>query len=237
MDEEKPKAVLGYFNIIARKYDFMNSCLSFGLHHLWKRTAVRISGLKQGDRVLDLCGGTADLAILAARAAGSAGRVLVYDFSLGMMQAGKPKIEKTSLSSVIKCVCGDAGRIAARDNIFDAVLIGFGLRNLAEMGQSLDEMYRVLRPGGKLVCLEFSRPAFPLFRWLYDIYSFYVIPLAGKLITGSREAYTYLPRSIRSFPLPEDLSSIIGEAGFSDVAFKRLTNGVAVIHIGTKSVG
>lgn len=235
MDEEKSKSVLRYFNTIARKYDFMNSCLSFGLHHMWKRAAIRTVGLKQGDRVLDVCAGTADLAILAAQAAGASGRVVVYDFSLEMMQAGRFKIEKTSLSPVINYVCGDAERIAARDNIFNAVLIGFGLRNLSDMEKGLKEMHRVLRPEGKIMCLEFSRPAFPFFRWLYDIYSFYAIPLAGKLIGGSREAYTYLPQSIRSFPLPEEISSIIRKTGFSDVTCKRLTNGVAVIHIGTKN--
>ncbi len=148
MDEEKSKSVLRYFNTIARKYDFMNSCLSFGLHHMWKRAAIRTVGLKQGDRVLDVCAGTADLAILAAQAAGASGRVVVYDFSLEMMQAGRFKIEKTSLSPVINYVCGDAERIAARDNIFNAVLIGFGLRNLSDMEKGLKERLCVLNSHG-----------------------------------------------------------------------------------------
>jgi demethylmenaquinone methyltransferase/2-methoxy-6-polyprenyl-1,4-benzoquinol methylase len=232
--KDKSKTVLRYFNTIARRYDVMNTLLSFGLHHLWKRAAVRMAGLQHGDAVLDLCGGTADLAILAARSVGAKGKAVVYDFSIDMMQAGLSKIEKTSRASALRHVCGDAGSIAAHDSTFDAVLIGFGLRNLPDREQGLQEMHRVLKPGGRLICLEFSRPTFIFLRWFYDMYSFYAIPLAGKIIGGSMDAYTYLPQSIRSFPLPDDLSAIINKAGFSDVTYRRLTNGIAVIHAGIK---
>ncbi len=184
--------------------------------------------------MLDLCGGTADLAILAAGAVGTSGRVTLYDFSPEMIYAGMFKISKTPFVQTVNFVCGDAEEIAASDDSFDTALIGFGLRNLSNMEKGLREVHRVIKPGGKLVCLEFSQPVFPLLRRLYDIYSFYVIPFAGKVFSGSSDAYNYLPLSIRKFPLPEKLSSIMQDAGFSNIIYKRLTNGIAVIHAATK---
>jgi len=237
MDTEKPRTVLGYFNSIARRYDVMNTLLSFGLHVLWKKQAVRAAGLRSGDRVLDVCGGTADLAILAANEVGPGGQVTVYDFCMQMMLAGKQKTAAAPPDRTIRYVCGDAQQIAARDAAFDAALIGFGLRNLTDRAQGLREMYRILKQGGVLVCLEFSRPVFPLFRLLYNAYSFAVIPAAGRLIAGSGRAYRYLPASIRAFPLPEQLSAMLRDAGFSDITYRRLTNGVAAVHVGRKGTG
>ena len=232
--QEKVKLVQKHFDSIARKYDFMNTLLSFGLHYQWKRTAVKMMGLKQGSKVLDVCGGTSDLAILAARYVGSEGKVIVYDFNRAMMEAGKGKVHKALLAARIRYVQGDAEQISFPEGSFDAAMVGFGIRNLTHMEKGFAEMYRVLKPGGTLMCLEFSRPANPLFRFLYDSYSFYIMPFVGQLLTGSRTAYTYLPESIRLFPSPDELSAMLLKIGFSQVTDQRLTNGIAVIHNGVK---
>jgi demethylmenaquinone methyltransferase/2-methoxy-6-polyprenyl-1,4-benzoquinol methylase len=227
--DDKSQTVRGYFNAIAGRYDLANTLLSFGLHHLWKRRTIKLAGIAPGASVLDLCGGTADLAIGAAQA--GAQSVTVCDFSPGMMAVGK---KKASAVSAISFACSDAQHIACADASFDVVLIGFGLRNLADREQGLREMLRVLRPGGRLVCLEFSTPVWPWFRRLYDFYSRTIIPTAGLLIAGSREAYEYLPDSIKKFPLPDTLTAIMQAAGFKNVKYTRLTNGIAAIHTAEK---
>jgi demethylmenaquinone methyltransferase/2-methoxy-6-polyprenyl-1,4-benzoquinol methylase len=231
---EKVKLVQKHFDSIARKYDFMNTLLSFGLHHRWKRTAVKMMGLKQGNQVIDVCGGTADLAILAAQYSGLEGKVIVYDFNRAMMETGRNKVGSSSFGNRIEYVQGDAEQISFPEGSFDAAMVGFGIRNLTHMEKGLAEMYRVLKPGGTLMCLEFSRPANPLFRLLYDTYSFYIMPFIGQLLTGSRTAYTYLPESIRLFPQPDELSATLRNIGFSTVTWRRLTNGIAVVHVGVK---
>jgi len=232
--KEKAKLVLGHFNSIARKYDFMNTLLSFGLQHFWKRYAIRKLRLKAGDKVIDVCGGTADLSIRAAKIVGPTGRVILYDINRAMIEAGRPKVDRASFGGRIRYVQGDAERISFAGGQFDAALVGFGIRNLTRMGKGLEEMYRVLKPEGKLMCLEFSKPTTTLFGWFYDLYSFYIMPFIGKIITGSREAYTYLPESIRMFPSPEGLKTTLGQIGFSRVTYWKLTKGIAVIHIGMK---
>jgi demethylmenaquinone methyltransferase/2-methoxy-6-polyprenyl-1,4-benzoquinol methylase len=232
---EKRQWVLRHFNSIARQYDSMNSILSFGLQHLWKRAGIRALELKLGDRILDVCGGTADLSILAAREITPGGLAIVYDINRAMMEAGRPKVVRTSLASRIWYVQGDAEQIAFRDEQFEAAMVGFGIRNLTRMEKGLEEMYRVLKPGGKLMCLEFSIPTAGWFRWLYDFYSFRIMPIAGQILAGTREAYTYLPESIRKFPLPDELASILERIGFSNVTYRPLTNGIAVIHLGIKA--
>ncbi len=231
---EKGRVVLGHFTKVAPKYDFMNTLLSFGLHHLWKRTAVRMLGLKPGDWVLDVCGGTGDLALLAARAVGVSGRVVLYDINRAMMMAGRPKVSASPLGGRIIYLQGDAERIGVADQRFNAALVGFGIRNLTHPEAGFKEIYRVLKPGGELMCLEFSTPQNPWFRRLYDLYSFHVMPWAGKMLAGSREAYTYLPESIRMFSRPEELAAILEGLGFSQVRYRRLTNGIAVVHVGVK---
>ncbi|MFO7708408.1 MAG: bifunctional demethylmenaquinone methyltransferase/2-methoxy-6-polyprenyl-1,4-benzoquinol methylase UbiE [Desulfobacterales bacterium] len=231
---EKTERVVKHFDSVARVYDCMNSLLSFGIHHAWKREAVRLLKLRPGEQVLDVCGGTGDLAILAARRAGPQGRVVIYDINRAMITAGLHKVVATPLEGRIRHVQGDAEEIAFPDRSFDAVMVGFGIRNVARMRQGFSEMCRVLRPGGRLLCLEFSRPVWPVFRWLYDLYSFYVMPFIGELAAGSRKAYTHLPESIRMFPLPEELSGMLREAGFCRVAYRRFTNGIAVAHLAVK---
>ena len=232
--QKKVKYVLQHFNSIAGKYDFMNTILSFGFHHLWKRWAVNILRLKPGDRVIDVCGGTADLSILAARATAPEGRVILYDINRAMIKGGKPKVSQASLAGRIQYVQGDAELLSFPRGQFEGAMVGFGIRNLTHMERGLAEMYRVLKPGGKLMCLEFSMPASFWFRALYDLYSFHIMPLVGKLLAGTREAYLYLPESIRKFPPPDELTALLQNIGFSRVSYQRLTNGIAVIYTGIK---
>jgi demethylmenaquinone methyltransferase/2-methoxy-6-polyprenyl-1,4-benzoquinol methylase len=233
-EEEKTLRVVRHFNSIARQYDFMNTLLSLGIHYLWKRTAVGMLQLKAGEQVLDVCGGTGDLSILAKRAVGDHGRVVVYDINRAMMEAGRDKKTNAVTRRRLRYVQGNAEKIAFSDGSFDAAMVGFGIRNVTRMEQGFREMYRVLKPGGRMMCLEFSKPANPVFRWLYDMYSFYGMPLAGQILARNRQAYTHLPESIRMFPLPDELSSILRAIGFVDVAYRRLTNGIAVVHVTRK---
>jgi len=232
--EDKTGRVVQHFNSVARHYDFMNTILSFGIHHLWKRLAVRMMALTPGDQILDVCGGTGDLAIQAAADIGPTGRIIVYDINRAMIQAGFRKVEQKGIASRIQYVQGNAESICFPDRHFDATMVGFGIRNVTNMKKGFEEMYRVLKSGGKLMCLEFSKPTFPPFRRMYDFYSFYIMPLLGELIAGSRKAYTHLPESIRTFPLPDELSAMLGGIGFSRVAHRKLTNGIAVIHLAVK---
>ncbi len=233
--DEKGKLVLRHFDSIARKYDFMNTVLSFGLHLLWKRRAVEILGLRPGDRILDLCGGTGDLALLAVRQLGASGRVVLYDINRAMMEAGRRKVGRSVYGARIAFVQGDGEQISLKADQFDAAMVGFGVRNMTHMERGFEEMHRALRPGGKFLCLEFSRPVTPWFRRLYEIYSFHIMPAVGKLLAGSRQAYTYLPESIRLFPSPEELKALLERVGFGKVTYRRFTNGIAVAHVGVKA--
>ncbi|MEE9610702.1 MAG: class I SAM-dependent methyltransferase [Desulfatiglandales bacterium] len=236
--DEKAQLVLQHFDSIARRYDVVNTLMSFGLHLIWKRSAVEMLKLKRGDLVVDVCGGTADLSIHAAKAVGPSGRVVLYDINRTMIEAGLSKVSKKVSKNAgdgrIEFVQGDAERISMVEGQFDAAMVGFGVRNLTHMEKGFEEMYRLLKHGGKLVCLEFSMPSAAMLRWLYNLYSFRIMPLAGQFLTGSRMAYTYLPESIRMFPLPKELGNILKKIGFSVVTYKKFTNGIAVAHLGVK---
>lgn len=231
---EKAERVVKHFDSVADVYDFMNTLLSFGIHHAWKRASVRMLDLQGGERVLDVCGGTGDLAILAARKLGPRGQVVIYDINRAMIEAGMHKVEGRTLGAPIRHVQGNAEVIAFPDRSFDAAMVGFGIRNVVRMRRGFAEMHRVLRPGGRLLCLEFSRPTWPVFRWLYDLYSFCIMPFLGELIAGSRKAYTHLPESIRTFPLPHELADMLRQVGFRRVDYCSFTNGIAVAHLAVK---
>ena len=232
--DQKSDQVRQHFNSVARYYDLMNTLLSFGIHHLWKRTAIKMLQLAPGDRILDVCGGTGDLAILAAKKLNNSGQVIVYDINRAMIQAGLHKVIHTPIEKRIQYIQGDAENISFPDRYFDNAMVGFGIRNVTHMEKGFSEMYRVLKHGGKMMCLEFSKPTAPFFRWLYDIYSFYMMPLVGELIARSKKAYTHLPESIRMFPLPDELSDLLKKIGFAHVTYRKQTNGIAVIHLAIK---
>jgi len=231
---DKAEKVLAHFNSVARNYDFMNTLLSLGIHHFWKRVAVRMMQLDPGNRVLDVCGGTGDLALLAARRIGRSGRVIIFDINRTMIQAGLHKVVNADFKPRIQYVQGDAENISFPGNHFDAAMVGFGIRNVTHPRRGFAEMHRVLKPGGTMMCLEFSKPTSPLIRFLYDIYSFRIMPLLGQLFAGSSQPYSHLPESIRMWPLPDELAEILKAVGFEHVSHRRLTNGIAVIHLAVK---
>jgi demethylmenaquinone methyltransferase/2-methoxy-6-polyprenyl-1,4-benzoquinol methylase len=233
--EDKRRLVQDHFDTVAPRYDLTNTLLSFGLQHVWKRQAVAMLQLKVGERVVDVCGGTADLALLAARAVSPTGRLVVYDFNRAMMALGQDKVRQAGAAQAIAFVQGDAESLALPDRSFDAAMVGFGIRNLSDMEQGLREMHRVLKPGGRIMILEFSQPTSPWFKALYDFYSFTVMPLVGQIMVGSWQAYTYLPESIRLFPTPGELSETLRGLGFDEVIYRPLSNGIAVVHVGKKS--
>ncbi len=233
-ENEKEDAVCRHFNRVAPKYDFMNSLLSFGIQHAWKRAAMRLLNVRRGQRVLDVCGGTGDLAILAAKKTGAAGRVIIYDINRAMLAAGRHKIDPVPQLGHISYVQANAEQLTFADNTFDRAMVGFGIRNLTHLEKGFQEIYRVLKPGGRFLCLEFSQPLNPIFRSLYDFYSFNIMPALGQLIAGSAESYACLPETIRMFPLPDELSDILRDIGFQDISWRPLTNAIAVAHIAVK---
>lgn len=232
--EEKAGWVSRHFTSIADRYDLSNTILSLGIHHAWKRKAVRMMKLNAGARILDLCGGTGDLSLMASGYIGQNGRIILYDINRKMIGVGQRKIKHARRGHQILSVQGDAEWIAFPANTFDAAMVGFGIRNLTNIKKGLAEMHRVLKPGGTMMCLEFSRPVTPWFRFLYDFYSFSIMPFLGKILTGATQAYSYLPESIRLFPLQDDLKKILLDIGYQQVRYKNLTDGIAVVHIGTK---
>ena len=233
-ESDKHKLVVSHFTSVAPKYDFMNTLLSFGLHFPWKRAAVRMLNLAPGDAVVDICGGTGDLSEMSFRYVGRKGHVLLYDMNWAMMAAGRGKRCRKSHGDSITYIQGDAESLSLADNSVDAVIVGFGVRNLTHLKQGFKEMHRVLKKDGRMVCLEFSRPDNPVFRQLYDFYSFNIMPLLGCLFTGSAKSYSYLPETIRMFPLADELADILTSIGFSNVTYKKMTGGIAVAHFGKK---
>ncbi|MHC1726820.1 MAG: bifunctional demethylmenaquinone methyltransferase/2-methoxy-6-polyprenyl-1,4-benzoquinol methylase UbiE [Syntrophobacteraceae bacterium] len=234
-EKEKVEWVRRHFNSVAHKYDSMNTLLSLGIHYQWKRMAISMMGLRNGDHVLDVCGGTGDLTRMAAERVSPSGRVVLYDINWEMMAAGRPKTSATPHSALVSSVQGDAEKIVFPDAVFDAAMVGFGIRNLTHFQNGFREMHRVLKPGGTFMCLEFSEPVTPWFRLLYDFYSFHVMPFIGRVLANCQPAYTYLPESIRLFPNPDELRGILEAIGFRDVMYRRLTDGIAVVHLGKKA--
>ena len=230
----KKRLVHDLFGPLAARYDLADTVLSAGLDARWRRKAVRLMGLGPGRRVLDVCGGTAGLALLAARDVSPGGRVFVYDFNLAMMAVGRKRARRLAPPESIAFIRGDAEDLGVSPGSFDAAMIGFGLRNLARPERGLAGIRRALKPGGTLMILEFSLPAHALVRRLYHFYSFRAMPLLAGLLGGSPASFRYLAESIRLFPGPEDVRTMIREAGFADVRYRRLADGIVVVYTGRK---
>jgi len=227
--DEKTRRVRGVFESVASRYDLMNDLMSGGMHRLWKRYAVGVAAVRPGARVLDLAGGTGDLARLFADAAGPAGRVVLTDINGAMLAEGRDKlIDRGLMLDVVQC---DAEKLPFPDRAFDVVSIGFGLRNVTRKEHALAEMRRVLAPGGVAVILEFSRVATPQAP-AYDWYSFTVLPRLGRLVAGDEASYRYLAESIRMHPDQEALKALMEQAGFESVEYHNLTAGVVALHVG-----
>jgi demethylmenaquinone methyltransferase / 2-methoxy-6-polyprenyl-1,4-benzoquinol methylase len=228
-EDEKARRVAGVFDSVASRYDLMNDLMSAGLHRVWKRFTVEQSGLRPGQRVLDVAGGTADLAIQFARRVGAGGEVVLTDINFAMLARGRDRMLDAGLAApAVQC---DAEQLPFADAHFDCVSVAFGLRNMTRKDRALAEMRRVLKPGGRLLVLEFSRVWQPL-RPLYDAYSLKVLPLLGKVVANDSESYRYLAESIRVHPDQEQLKTLMEEAGLERVEYFNLSAGVVALHRG-----
>ncbi|NNM69867.1 MAG: bifunctional demethylmenaquinone methyltransferase/2-methoxy-6-polyprenyl-1,4-benzoquinol methylase UbiE [Gallionella sp.] len=230
-ETEKAKRVAGVFTSVAGKYDVMNDLMSAGLHRLWKRYAVSVSGVRAGQKVLDVAGGSADLSRLFLKATGSSGQVVLTDINNAMLRVGRDRLLDEGIATpVTQC---DAEHLPFPDNYFDCVSIAFGLRNVTHKEAALREMHRVIKPGGRVIVLEFSKVAKPLEK-IYDLYSFKLLPKMGQMIAGDADSYRYLAESIRMHPGQEELKQMMTDAGLERVEYFNLTGGVVAVHRGYK---
>jgi demethylmenaquinone methyltransferase/2-methoxy-6-polyprenyl-1,4-benzoquinol methylase len=230
-ENEKARRVRGVFDSVAPRYDLMNDLMSLGLHRAWKAYTVLVANVQPGWQVLDIAGGTGDLSEAFARKAGPGGRVVHTDINEAMLRRGRDRLLDAGLA-LPSLVC-DAEKLPFASGSFDLVSVGFGLRNMTHKDAALSEMQRVLKPGGKLLVLEFSRPAAPLQR-PYDWYSFNVLPRLGRLVAGDESSYRYLAESIRMHPNQDELKALMKSAGFGHVDYHNLTAGVVALHVGIK---
>ena len=230
-ETEKAKKVAGVFTSVASKYDVMNDLMSAGLHRIWKRYAVSVSGVRAGQKVLDVAGGSADLSRLFLKAVGSSGQVVLTDINNAMLRVGRDRLLDEGIATpTTQC---DAEHLPFPDNYFDCVSIAFGLRNVTHKEAALREMHRVIKPGGRVIVLEFSKVAKPLEK-AYDFYSFKLLPKMGQMIAGDADSYRYLAESIRMHPGQEELKQMMVDAGLERVEYFNLTGGVVAVHRGYK---
>jgi demethylmenaquinone methyltransferase/2-methoxy-6-polyprenyl-1,4-benzoquinol methylase len=232
--EEKAGRVRGVFDSVASRYDLMNDLMSLGIHRLWKRYTVELAGVRRGNRVLDLAAGTGDLSERFAGIVGTEGEVVVTDINCAMLQRGRERLTDAGVAGNIHFAQVDAEALPFPTNHFDCISIGFGLRNVTHKQRALEEMFRVLRPGGRALVLEFSHPESFAIRKAYDLYSFSVLPVLGRLVAGDSDSYRYLAESIRMHPSQETLRSMMEQAGFERCDFFNLTGGIVAIHRGYK---
>jgi demethylmenaquinone methyltransferase/2-methoxy-6-polyprenyl-1,4-benzoquinol methylase len=230
-ESEKAKHVRGVFDSVASKYDVMNDLMSVGLHRLWKRYTVMVADLREGSQVLDIAGGTGDLAMAFAQKVGKTGRVVHTDINEAMLRTGRDRL--LDQGWVLPTLVCDAEKLPFPDNHFDVVSVAFGLRNMTHKDVALKEMCRVLKPQGKLLVLEFSKVAKPLAK-AYDWYSFNILPKLGQMIAGDASSYQYLAESIRMHPGQEELKSLMKQSGFGHVDFHNMSAGVVALHVGIK---
>lgn len=230
-EAEKARKVAGVFDSVAERYNLMNDLMSAGMHRMWKRFAIETSGVRKGDRVLDIAGGTADLSALFLEQVGSNGEVWLTDINNAMLTIGRDRLlDEGAAISVAQC---DAEKLPFPSNYFDCVSVAFGLRNMTHKDMALKEMLRVLRPGGRVIVLEFSKVWKPL-QSFYDLYSFKVLPAMGGFIAGDPDSYRYLVESIRVHPSQEELKQLMQNAGFERVEYFNLSASVVALHRGYK---
>ncbi len=229
--EEKAGKVAEVFDSVASKYDVMNDVMSFGVHHLWKKFTLELCGLREGHKVLDLAGGTGDLALKQARMVGESGHVVLADINGPMLREGRDRVLNKGLVNRISTSQCNAEILPFEDNSFDCITIAFGLRNVTDKAKALRSMRRVLKPGGRLCVLEFSKPLYEPLEKIYDFYSFKILPKMGEIIAKDRDSYQYLAESIRMHPDQQTLKEIMkNEAEFDEVEIFNMTGGIVALH-------
>jgi len=232
--EEKAGRVADVFHSVAARYDVMNDLMSGGIHRLWKRFTIELSAARPGQTILDIAGGTGDLTARFSRIVGPAGKVVLADINESMLKVGRDRLLDRGIAGNVETVQADAQYLPFPDNTFDCITIAFGLRNVTDKDLALRSMLRVLKPGGRLLVLEFSKPESKLLEKVYDQYSFRLLPFMGKLVANDAESYRYLAESIRMHPDQQTLKDMMGEAGFVDCEFHNMTGGIVALHKGIK---
>ncbi|NIB39358.1 bifunctional demethylmenaquinone methyltransferase/2-methoxy-6-polyprenyl-1,4-benzoquinol methylase UbiE [Pseudomaricurvus alkylphenolicus] len=232
--EEKAGKVAEVFHSVAAKYDIMNDLMSGGIHRLWKRFTIELSGVRRGHKVLDIAGGTGDLSYKFSRIVGPEGLVVLADINESMLRVGRDRLTDRGVSGNLVVSQADAQYLPFPDNTFDCITIAFGLRNVTDKDLALRSMLRVLKPGGRLLVLEFSKPRNELLSKAYDTYSFRVLPFMGKLVTNDADSYSYLAESIRMHPDQHTLKQMMENAGFANVDYHDMTGGIVALHKGIK---
>ena len=233
--DAKAGMVADVFHSVASRYDLMNDLMSGGIHRVWKRFTIELSGVRTGNAVLDIAGGTGDLAARFSDIVGANGRVVLADINDSMLKVGRDKLLDNGRMGNLEFVQADAQYLPFPDDTFDCITIAFGLRNVTDKDRALRSMLRVLKPGGRLLVLEFSKPDNPLLSKAYDTYSFKVLPMMGRLVANDADSYQYLAESIRMHPDQETLKDMMEEAGFSRCEFHNMTGGVVALHKGVKA--
>lgn len=231
---EKTQRVTQVFDSVASRYDLMNNILSFGTHHLWKRVAVAHLAVRPGQVVLDLAGGSGDLARLIVKQLGPSGRVILADYNAAMLHVGRDRLLDEGCLNTVTVLQANAEALPFEDNTLDRAIIGFGLRNFTHPMRALGSLYRACKPGGKIVILEFTQPTHPLVKALYDSYSFHILPQLGKFFAEDEDSYRYLAESIRMHPDPQTLAGMIEQAGFEDCSYYTLSAGIVACHLAYK---
>lgn len=232
--EQKEQLVAEVFDSVAKKYDLMNDILSFGIHRSWKAHTINCSGVKPGDHILDLAGGTGDFTEKFSRLVGKSGKITLSDINASMLEVGKERLQNKGIVDNVRFVQANAEMLPFPDNYFDIVVISFGLRNVTNKDKALSEMHRVLKPGGRVLVLEFSKPTNQVLESIYNVYSFQLLPLIGQIVANDANSYRYLAESIRKHPDQETLKKMMIDAGFANVGYQNLTGGITALHRGFK---
>lgn len=232
--DEKADMVADVFHSVAAKYDLMNDLMSFGIHRIWKRFTIDCSGVRRGQRVLDLAGGTGDLTAKFSRLVGETGEVVLADINSSMLKVGREKLRNRGIIGNVSYVQANAEALPFPDNYFDCISIAFGLRNVTDKDKALASMFRVLKPGGRLLVLEFSKPQFEPLNKAYGAYSFHILPRIGEIVAKDAGSYRYLAESIRMHPDQETLKQMMTDVGFENTTYHNLTGGIVALHRGFK---